>query len=70
MIFEIQAKFVILLVNLEQFNQGNWEFVNFPNFCGDAPTFVIQKILFEILHQLKPYIKKIEENMFLAVFIS
>ena len=28
------------LVNSGQFNWDNWEFVNFPNFCGDATILV------------------------------
>ena len=31
----------MLLVNLGQFNQDNWELVNFPNFCRDVKNFCI-----------------------------
>ena len=31
----------MLLVNSGQFNWDNWEFVNFPDFYGDATTVVL-----------------------------
>ena len=31
----------ILVANSRQFNKDNFEFVNFPDFCGDATTVVL-----------------------------
>ena len=31
----------MLFVNSGQFNQGNFEFVNFPDFCGYATTVIL-----------------------------
>ena len=35
------TKLGMRLVNLGQFNWDIWEFVNFPDFCGDATTVVL-----------------------------
>ena len=44
-------KLGMLFVNSGQFNQENFEFVNFPDFCGYATT-VILHLKFSILDSI------------------
>ena len=63
----------MLLINLGQLNLENWEFANFPNFCGDSTTFVLYlKIsISDSPSNENLLVKKyFQENMFLGVFVS
>ena len=40
-VFSIWMKLGMLFVNSGQFNQENFEFINFPDFCGYATTVLL-----------------------------